>query len=104
MRAATCSGDSIIIDADVEDADLHLLVLRQVLQELDAGHVAVGVVEDELVDARRVEEVRQHRLVALAGSCALRMSLPHALPKQKCQPIFASTPSQHLPITSLIHS
>ena len=23
------------------------------------------------------------------------MSLPHALPKQKCQPIFASTPSQH---------
>ena len=28
------------------------------------------------------------------------MSLPHALPKQKCHAIFASTPSQHFPMTS----
>ena len=41
------------------------LSFGQVLQELDAGHVAVGVVEHELVDARRVQEVRQHRLIAL---------------------------------------
>ena len=53
------------VGADVEHADLDALVLRQVLQELDAGHVAVGVVEHELVDARGLEEVRQHRLIAL---------------------------------------
>jgi hypothetical protein len=32
------------------------------------------------------------------------MSFPQAFPKQKCQPMNASTPSLHLPITSLIHS
>src|SRR5581483_520511 len=51
--------------ADVEDADGDLLVLRQVGEEIDAVHVAVGVVEHELVDSGRVPEVRQHRLVAL---------------------------------------
>ena len=40
------------------------LVLREVLQELDARHVAVRVVEHELVDALGVEEIRQDRLVA----------------------------------------
>ena len=56
--------------ADVEHADLDFLVGRQVLEELDAGHAAVGVVEHELVDARRVEEVRQRRLVALGEVAA----------------------------------
>ena len=48
-----------------EHAELDALIRRQVLEELDTGHVAVGVVEDELVDAGRAEEVRQHRLVTL---------------------------------------
>ena len=51
--------------ADVEDAGLDGLVLGQVRQEFDACHVAVGVVEDPLVDARRVPEVGEHRLVAV---------------------------------------
>ena len=51
--------------ANVEHADLHALVLRAVLQELDAIHVAVRVVEHELIDTLGVPEVRQHGLVTL---------------------------------------
>ena len=53
------------VGADVEHAELDALVGRQVLQEVHAVHVAVGVVEHELVDAGGAEEVRQHRLIAL---------------------------------------
>ena len=86
---------------DIEHTHLHRLVLRQVLQEVHAVHIAIRVIEHELIDSRRVEEVRQHGLVAL-GKLPLIKSLPHALPKQKCQPIFAFTPSQHCAMTSLI--
>ena len=64
------------VGADIEHADLNVLVLRQVLQELDAGHVAVRVVEHELIDAGGVEEVRQHRLVALGEAGAQDVVAP----------------------------
>ncbi len=60
----------------IEHTHLHRLVLRQVLQELDAVHVAVGVVEHELVDSRRVEEVRQHGLIALRERAADQIVAP----------------------------
>ena len=68
MRSAIFCGDSIGVGADVEDTDLRALVRGQVLEELDAVHVAIGVVEHELVDAGRAEEVREHRLIARRGS------------------------------------
>src|SRR5262249_60573037 len=40
-------------------------VFGAILNKVDAIHVAVGVVEDDLGDARRAKEVWQHRLVAL---------------------------------------
>ena len=53
------------VGPDVEHAELDALVGRQTLEEVHAVHVAVGVIQHELVDARRAEEVRQHGLVAL---------------------------------------
>ena len=45
------------VRANVEDTDLRALVRGQVLEELDAVHVAIGIVEHELVDAGRADEV-----------------------------------------------
>ena len=64
------------VGADIEHADLDVLVLRKVLQELDAGHVAIGVIEHELVDAWGVEEIRQHGLVALGVAGAQDVVAP----------------------------
>ena len=49
-RAATCSGVSTIIVRMSSTPTCDLLVGRQVREELDVGHVAVGEVEHELVD------------------------------------------------------
>src|SRR5688500_11138900 len=39
------------VGTDVEHADLHALIRRQVLEELHTVHIAVGVIQHELVDA-----------------------------------------------------
>jgi hypothetical protein len=59
--------------------NLGALILREILQELDAGHVAVGVVEHELVDARGAEEMEGPSGASrwLRSEC-----IAQALPKQ----------------------
>ena len=62
--------------ADVEHADLQVFVLRKIFHELDSGHVAVGVIQNELIDAGSVEEMRQHRLVAFGEIRAQNVVAP----------------------------
>ena len=68
MRSAIVSGFSMAAVRMSSTPICTPWFAGQLLQELHAGHVAVRVVEHELVDARGAEEVRQHRLVALRDS------------------------------------
>src|SRR5262249_28284686 len=53
------------ICADIQDADLNVLILGKVFQEVDARHVAVRVIQDKLIDAFCFEEVWENSLIAL---------------------------------------
>ncbi len=52
------------------------LSFRKILHELDAGHVAVRVIQNELIDAGSVEEMRQNRLVAFGEIRAQNVVAP----------------------------
>src|SRR5262249_10030999 len=45
--------------------DLNVLVCWKVLEKLNASHVAVGVIENELVNAFRFEEMRKHLFISI---------------------------------------
>ena len=52
-----------VVILHVHDADGQLLLARKLFPEFDLGHLAVGELQDELVD-RALQDAREERLIA----------------------------------------